>query len=718
MRVPWLSTTLAYDCGPACLAMVISYHGRETSVDEVRERLGTSRNGTTGLDILRVARSLGMEGKGVRVTEPAALGEVPLPAIAHYTRGHFVVVERYKPGRGVRVVDPLQGRLDLALPAFLSEFSGVAVLLHPGAAFRRARDKAWWKFLREALRGNLPVFLRLATLSFLLQVFAFALPAALAFVVDKVIPSLSLVLAGVPVLLFSYALSSWVRGAGMAALQWRVTRGWLDRVFRHLLRLPLPFFYGRPVQELLLRVQGTDAIVDELLDQIVSGFLDSLIALTALAALWVSYPGLSAIVVAAAALQGALTWLSLRATFDDFVRDVLAHARLYTFGAEALEGIADLKMVGVDRLLPEWSRHLDAHAEAGLRKKRRGAFWDGLVAAAQMVAPVLVLVAGAAMAIDGSVTVGAVVGFYSLATVCLAPISRLAGNAYRLRSTSEYIRRSYEILSARTESTAPAGASLPAGSLRGEIGLKGVEFRFSAEGDPVLSGIDLEIGAGQTLVVVGPTGSGKSTLAKLIATLYQPTAGTISIDGASVDLYDTAELRTRIGAVFQENVLLGGSVLENITMGREMPTSRVYRALAKACLLGEVKQMPLGFATPVGAGGLHLSGGQRQRLCLARAIAARPDVLVLDEATSGVDRITERRIYRNLMRLRCTKVFVTHRLYIAREADCVVVLDGGRVVESGRHGELMVRGGLYARMWEQQLTDRPSPEADESSGAA
>jgi ABC-type multidrug transport system fused ATPase/permease subunit len=172
------------------------------------------------------------------------------------------------------------------------------------------------------------------------------------------------------------------------------------------------------------------------------------------------------------------------------------------------------------------------------------------------------------------------------------------------------------------------------------------------------------------------------------------------VDGTPVWRYGRADLRSRIGVVFQENVLIGGSIHENIALGREIPIEQVYEALELACFMEDVERMPLILATPVGAGGLNLSGGQRQRLCLARAIAARPPVFVLDEATASVDRLTERRIFDNLARLHGTRILVTHRLYVAAYADRVVVLENGRVVQCGPHADLLSKAGPYARMWE------------------
>jgi ABC-type bacteriocin/lantibiotic exporter with double-glycine peptidase domain len=704
MRVPWLPTALSYDCGPACLAMVLASHGRESSVDDIRERLGTSRDGTTGYELVRVARELGLDAKGVKAADLAALKEVPLPAIAHYTAGHFVVLEKVRPGRSVRVVDPVRGRLDRTLEEFGREFSGVLILLRRTPAFRKIRDRSWVRFLRDSLKGRGPLVAWLTGLSLLLQGIAFALPATLAFVVDRIIPgkslsTLGLLLAGVPALVAGYTLTAWIRGRAVASLSRRVSRDLLDRIFRHLLRLPLPFFHGRTVEDLMLRVQGADMVLDELLDQVMGAFLDAILAVAALVALFTLYPAMSGPVLAAGALQGVLTWFAHRASLDEFIRDILGHSRLYHFAAETLGGIADVKMIGVKRVEPAWSSLLDERVDARLRRKRRSAFWEGLLAAAQTGAQLLVLAAGAWLAISGGASVGTVVGFYSLAGVCLAPISALAAAAYRFRSTAEYLRRAHELLKTRPEVEARSSPPPhPAGDLKGHFLLRDVSFRYAPTAEDVLKEVSLEIRPGEMVVIVGRTGSGKSTLAKLLATLYEATAGEIRVDGIPVGRYDRADLRSRIGAVFQENILLGGGIHDNIALGREIEIERVYEALELACFMEDVAKMPLILATPVGASGLHLSGGQRQRLCLARAIASRPPVFILDEATSAVDRVTERKIFDNLARLHGTRILVTHRLYVAAYADRVFVLEDGRLVQSGSHTELAGVEGAYARM--------------------
>jgi ABC-type bacteriocin/lantibiotic exporter with double-glycine peptidase domain len=715
MRTPWRAAALNTDCGPACLAMVLAAHGYDASVDELRQRLGTSRDGTTGYELARVARELGLEARGFQVNRASALAEMPLPAIAHYREGHFVVIDRVRSagreenGSGtaihsVGVVDPMRGRIDRPIDAFLAEFSGVLVTFQKTAAFRRRRDWSWLGFLSRTLSRRRGLVTRLVLMALLLQGCAFLLPATLAFVVDRVVagrplPFVALMVAGVPALIGGYALVAWLRGRGVAALVRGATRELLDDIFRHLLRLPFAFFHGRPVQDLVIRLQGADLVLDELLDQVTAALLDTLIATAALIALFVLYPGMSALVLGAAVIQGVLTWLAHRASVDDFVRELLAGSRLYQLVGSTLGGIADVKMIGVHRVEPAWERALEERLEARRARRTRSALWEGLQAAAQIGAQLAVMIAGAVLAARGRTSIGAAVGFYSLAGLCLAPIAALASAAYRFRGGAEALRRAGDVLATQPEVVRPADPAVSAARLEGRVSLERVSYRYAPTSEPVLRDIDLDIASGELVVLVGRTGSGKSTLARLLATLCNATEGQARIDGVEVERYDRTELRSRIGCVFQEHALVNGTVHENVTLGRDIPIEHVYEALDIACLTEEVGAMPLILATPVGAGGLHLSGGQRQRLCLARAIASRPAILVLDEATSSVDRLTERHIFANLDRLRSTRILATHRLYMALRANHVVVIDEGRIVQYGTHRELMDREGLYRRLW-------------------
>jgi ABC-type bacteriocin/lantibiotic exporter with double-glycine peptidase domain len=683
--------------------MVLAYHGSDASVDAVRERLGTSRDGTTGLDLVRVARESGMEARGYRVEDRAALRTIPLPLIAHYKSGHFVVVERYRANRDVRVVDPLEGRRVISTDEFHDHASGVIVTLERGERFAPASDRSLQRFIRSTLAERWRLIAGLMAVSLLFQGMAFAVPALVALVVDRVVPGaslsfLALALAGVPVFAAGYALSAWVRGRAMSALVARVSHAWLDRLYRHMLRLPLAYFQGRPVQDLVIRVQGVDMVLDEMLDQVVSAALDTLLAMTALVVLFTRYAQISGLVVAAIVLQAFIAWMARRQSLDAFVRDMITHTRLYTFTAETLGGIANVKMIGPEQLGPAWQRFLNDRVEAGAQRRSRSALWDGMLSAAQASAPLLVLVAGAGMAVRGEATVGAVVGFYALAGVCLSPIARLATSAYHFRNMAEYLRRAYEVLERAPEpesTVAPDGERV---AVDGAVELVDVSYRYSPNGDDVVRGVSLTVDPGDTVVIVGKTGSGKSTLARVIATLYEPTSGEMRVDGRPLASFNRSDLRRRFGVVFQEDSVIAGSVLENVTFGRDIPIERVYAALETACLLEDVRAMPLGLATPVGSRGIHLSGGQRQRLCLARAVVHDPAVLILDEATSAIDRLTERRVYERLQRLSCTMVIVTHRLYVARDASRIVVMERGRIVESGSHQELVAGGGLYARM--------------------
>jgi ABC-type bacteriocin/lantibiotic exporter with double-glycine peptidase domain len=244
-----------------------------------------------------------------------------------------------------------------------------------------------------------------------------------------------------------------------------------------------------------------------------------------------------------------------------------------------------------------------------------------------------------------------------------------------------------------------SAAVVSAGSLSGAIHLESVAFRYSAQDPMVLEEVSLEVTPGSRIALVGRTGSGKSTLARLLAGLYLPVSGRILFDGQDLKTLDRKSLRSQLGIVTQETQLFGGSIRRNIALSDPtMGLDRVVRAAKLACIHDEILAMPMGYETPLADRGLSLSGGQRQRLAIARAVAANPRVLILDEATSHLDAVTEEEVNKGLASLRCTRIVIAHRLSTILDADQIMVMESGRIVERGTHVVLASKEGPYAKL--------------------
>jgi len=325
-----------------------------------------------------------------------------------------------------------------------------------------------------------------------------------------------------------------------------------------------------------------------------------------------------------------------------------------------------------------------------------------LVGGINMAAPLILLTVGAAYVLQGDLSLGAMLGFNALAASFLAPLASLVASAQGLQVIGTHLDRLEEVFS-----TTPEHRGEGSGSHRepkGRIEVKKASFRYAPQNPLVVRDVDLVIEPGEMIAIVGPSGSGKTTLAKLLLGLYEPTSGNILYDGHDLASFDLRDLRSQLGIVLQGSFLFSDTIRRNIALNDpEMSLDRVRWAAETAAVASDIEAMPMGYETVLSEMANNLSGGQRQRLCLARALAHQPRILLLDEATSELDTRTEGVIQGNLSRLQCTRIVVAHRLSTIRNANCILVLNGGQIVERGSHQTLADRGGLYAQLIEAQV---------------
>ena len=708
-RVPLILQMSAADCGAACLAMILGHHGRAVPLDEVREQLGTGRDGATAAGLSRTARACGMRVKAYSA-ELSDLPLVPLPAIAHWNFNHFVVLESWSEQTGATVVDPASGRRRVGVQEFGQSFTGVVLSMEPGAGFERVPDSRRRSrvahlaglFRAPAVRSTIAQVL---AASLVLQVLGLAFPLLTKVVVDGIVPFgvtgvMGTLGMGMVVVVAAGALVGYLRAGLLVYLQGRLDARLMLGFFDHLLSLPFRFFQERSTGDLLQRVSSNLVLREVLSGQTVSLLLDGTFALAYLALLFAISPLFGTVALVVGAAQVGLMLAMTGRVHELMHRELAAQAESSSYSVEVLKGIALLKATGAEaRALDRWSDLFFRQLNVSLRRGHLMALFETALSTLRTASPLLVLWIGALLVLRGEMTLGTMLALNAVTVSFLAPVASLVSSGQRLQLVGAHLDRILDVMATPPEQA--EGTAVAPGRISGRIELRDVSFRYAPDAPWVLRHVSLVVEPGEKVALVGRTGSGKSTLAALMMALYEPTEGEVLYDGIPATRLHLASLRAQFGVVLQEPFLFSGSIRRNVAFqDPEMPMPRVARAALLAGLHEEVAQMPMGYETVLPEGGSGLSGGQRQRLAIARAVASEPAVLLLDEATSHLDTLTEERVDRNLSQLECTRVVIAHRMSTVRNADQVLVLDRGQVVERGTHEELLERGGLYAALAE------------------
>jgi ATP-binding cassette, subfamily B, bacterial len=690
------------DCGAACLSMALAAHGKHVPLAQIRTVLDGGRDGVTALDIVRAARAQGLQGGGHAVPV-AHLAELPRGSILHWEDGHFVVLLKAD-ARGAVILDPARGRCRVDAQALAAAYSGMALVFEPGPAFvadgRPARS-GLGGLARLAWQSGQWGRIALACLA--LQLLGLGLPLLTGALVDRVLPtadrSLATLLAlSALALVLAHPLVGLLRGRLLLDLRERLDADLGRRLMHHVMKLPYGFFVRRTAGDLMMRLQGNTVIRQILSAAVLSGLMDTTLLISYAALLAWQSPGMALAVAVLGGLQLAVFAVTRRRRRELLSRSQAVQSARAEYESLLLANMETVKSSGAEqRVEAHWRGLFDTALAVERDRGWLDAVTEAFSAALRMAAPLLLLFYGVDLVLQGRLSLGEMLSLNALAVGALAPIAALAATTGQLGVLGAYVERIDDVLQSAPEQAAPAKGPVPA--LTGALSLHGVGFRFTPLRDEVLHGIDLQVPAGSFVAIVGASGAGKSTLARLMGGLYLPSSGQLRFDGHDLATLDLTAVRRQIGVVPQRPELLGASLLDALRLSAPDATlADVEHACRQAAIHDEIAALPMGYQTVLHSGGATFSGGQIQRLALARALVARPRIVVLDEATSALDGVSERHIQQALSTLNCTRIVLAHRLSTIRQADLIVVLDGGRVVETGRHDELMARPSHYARL--------------------
>ena len=672
------------ECGAACLAMVLAAHGRWVTLEEVRKRCGTSRNGVSADMIMSAAEQYGLDCDAYR-KEPETLSGLPLPAIIHWNFDHFVVLERASRSR-FTILDPAQGRRTVDASTFSDSFTGLALAFTPTKDFKRdgKPPSALGILAREALQSR--DALQVSFLSGLLGVIpALALAGTTGAFVDYVlgarqstwIPGLIGVLTMVIVTKFALSM---IHKRTVAAWKIKIAAVSALKGFWHALRLPVTYYSQRSAGEVVSRIRlGSD------IGGKVAGPLADAMPQIALAIGYLSIMALFDPVVMWAALAAGLfnfvALTGLARILSERSREYqLAEGKAAAVATSALSNMEAYRSMGREELMI--ARWTEGEDEA-LRADQRLGFWRAIgglgPVASGLLLSVVALVVGAARAVDGSLSIGDLVALQMIAGLLNAPVSTLAASISQLQEATGALMRLADLESHPRAPEFDMQAEPAKGDESGVLKLRGVSFGYAPD-LPVLENVDLEIKPGRMYAVMGPSGSGKTTLARIAGGIYQPDAGQVTLDGIELAQHDQALLRKRLAFVSHLPSVFTGSVEENITLWdtdmdpvharASLELTGFSAALGKRSASAGLKMQPDNHG---------FSGGEMQRLVLARALARRPQVIVLDETTSALDTVSERAVLDMLRETRSAVLIVTHRAGTASRCDEIITLQDGRI---------------------------------------
>lgn len=712
-RYPFFAQQSTSDCGAACLVMVGRYWGKSFSVNRLRDIANVDRNGASLRGLAAGAESIGFTTRPVKASLNK-LAEQNLPAIVHWEGKHYIVVYKVTRDR-VIVADPAIGQRSLTYAQFKAGWTGYTLLLQPTALLKDAQEAStpFWQFF-ELVKPHQLVLLEVFIASILIQIFSLITPLFTQLLLDRIVvqrSNLTLTAVGLGLLIFGLFRVA-ITGLRQYLLDHTANRVDLALIvgfISHTFRLPLSFFESRYVGDIISRIQENRKIQRFLTGEALSTVLDLLTVFIYVGLMfWYSWK----MALLTLVIVPPFVLLALIATpfLQRVSREIFgAYTEETGYLIQSLTGIRTVKSMAVEQTV-RW--HWEELFGKSVKKSFSGQVISNTLQTFSLTIESVVTTAllwfGAWLVIQNELTIGQLVAFNMLLGNVIRPFQRLIGLWNELQEVIIAVERINDMIDAEPEEDLQHQSRQFLPPIRGQIRFEQVTFRYHPESDVnTLENLSFAVQPGQTIALVGRSGSGKTTISKLVLGLYPATEGKILIDGYDITSLSLRSLRQQIGVVDQDTFLFGGTIRENITVGHPQSTlDDVIEAAKQAGAHQFIKELPMGYETQIGEGGGMLSGGQRQRLAIARALLGNPRLLILDEATSSLDAESERIIQTNLNTILTnrTTLVIAHRLSTVRNADKILVLDKGVLVESGTHDELMAKRGQYFYLNQQQLT--------------
>ena len=704
------------DCGPACLAAIFRKYGLKVTIAKIRDIAGTDRQGTNAHGLVKVIEHFGFQQKVVEADKSVLTNKLPLPAIAHVIIDdsllHYVVITKVK-GDTVVVSDPAKGIVKYKKEDFLKIWTNILILIAPTNKSQKGNKKQSTLLSFFCLLISQKwLLLRIFILSMILTSIGIITSFYYQVLMDDIVPSSSLEMLNyvsvITLCLFFVQIGlNFLRGFLIVKLEQNIDIPIMLGYYNHALILPMKFYSMRDTGEIISRFNDASSIRDIVSEASLTIMMDTIMAVVGAVVLFNCNRLLFLISVVVLILYGIIVFIYNKPIKKINRKIMEMNSKVTSQFVETINGIETIKVFNQEK-------NEETKTDKLYKKFLKKIFNGGILSLSQqtvtmfvaVVGELVILWVGTACVIKGNLTLGELITFNALLGYFINPIKNLINLQPSIQTAVVAADRLGEILDIAPEYNDEQDQS-DNKSRFNKVSISNLDFRYGTR-DLVLRHINLEIHRGEKIAFVGESGSGKTTLAKLLVRLYEQEKGSIKLDSSDIREFSISQIRNNISYISQNTFLFSGTIKENLLFGNSDATDDDISQVCKMCELEEyINSLPLKLNTRIEENGKNLSGGQKQRLAIARALLNNPEILIMDEATSNLDYITEKSIEKtiNTFSGNMTTIIIAHRLSTIKDCDKIFVFRNGEIVETGNHKDLLNQKGYYYQLWNGQDTN-------------
>lgn len=693
------------ECGLCCVRTILEAFDYQVSITDLRQVKEPGRDGLGIQQLKELFSHFGMDAKTFRIKDTRAFTVMEFPLIAFWKGYHFVCVESYSE-QEVIIMDPSIGRIAISQSEFLEDFEEYVLFAKPALDFKRRSVSALSHWKKDYIwpSNMIGLYLQLALLSILLVGITLSIPIFTQKLVDNGLGNATsftttlgaLVLAAVVMVMLTFLRTSF-----SIKMTYRFSWHLLSGAFKRILSLPAKYFTVRAPGEIIYRFNSLTRIQDVLGVTLVQAFLDLISGVAILSyVFWIS-PLIGTMILLLTVLTFAFLIVAQSHVNTAIDKELHEGANAQSIQLDAVVSINSVKLGGyVQSYIDDWEQRFKKVLNATMQRMRiQQGIMGSILSGIQVFAPLMILVTSIYMAELGYMTLGQAIAIQSIVSLLFVYVNSVFTTTSEVLVAVRYIELADDIFEYPVEHSPKVIKEMASGSLT----IENMNFSYTSDSIPTLNNINLDIADGETVALVGVSGSGKTTLGKVISSLFEPTSGSVYFGGIEYHEYNLDALRESISYIPQEAHLHNRTIMENLKLGSKRTESEIRELCDSLEFLAFINDFPMGYNTMISEMGSNLSGGQRQRIHMAKILLQTPKLLVMDEATSSLDNISQAYVYDELSKLQCTKIVIAHRFATILNADRIVVLENGSIVQIGSHDELVNKDGLYAKLFGAEL---------------